>query len=83
MPVYDYRCTSCDAREEHILLNGAAPPTVCATCGGPLKRAYSGSRVHVSLEGWGFSKTDGLVSGDTSRKSWKELKRRADRLRDE
>jgi len=83
MPVYDYRCTSCGAREEHILLAGEAAPTACGDCGGSLKRAYGGGRVHVSLQGWGFSKTDGLVSGDTSRKDFKELKRRADRLRDE
>jgi putative FmdB family regulatory protein len=83
MPVYDYRCTSCDAREEHILLAGESPPAECKACGAPLKRTYGGARVHVALEGWGFSRNDGLVSGDTSRKDWKELKRRADRLRDE
>lgn len=83
MPVFDYKCTACGAREEHIVLSGEAVPEACGTCGEKLKRAYGGSRVHVSLEGWGFSRNDGLVTGDLSRKDWKALKERADRIRDE
>ena len=79
MPVYEYKCTKCGAREEHILLWSDEPPVRCAACGGRLKRAYGGGRVHVSLEGWGFSKTDGLIS-DTRGKSFKALKERADSL---
>jgi putative FmdB family regulatory protein len=84
MPVFDYRCTACGEREEHILLAGEAAPTACKACGGALKRAYGGARVHVSLEGWGFSRNDGLISDSRApRKDWKALKERADRLRDE
>ncbi|MGZ4103650.1 MAG: FmdB family zinc ribbon protein [Actinomycetota bacterium] len=82
MPVYEYKCTSCGAREEHILLASESAPTACAVCGGPLKRAWSG-RIHVSLEGWGFSKTDSLVRGEGRGKDFKKLKERADRIRDE
>lgn len=82
MPVYEYKCTSCAAREEHILLFSDTPPTTCAACGGELKRAWSG-RIHVSLEGWGFSKTDGLVREPGRGKDFKKLKERADRIRDE
>jgi putative FmdB family regulatory protein len=82
MPVYEYKCGSCGAREEHILLFSDEPPAKCAACGGPLKRAWSG-RVHVSLDGWGFSKTDSLVSDDRPRKDFKKLKERAERIRDE
>lgn len=82
MPVYEYKCTACGAREEHILLAGEAAPASCAGCGGALKRAWGG-RVHVSLQGWGFSKTDALLPEDRPRKDWKTLKERAERIVDE
>lgn len=81
VPVYEYKCTTCAEREEHTLAFDAAHPTVCAACGGPLKRVYSG-RVQVNLQGWGFSKTDALI-GDTRGKDFKKIRERADRLRDE
>jgi putative FmdB family regulatory protein len=83
VPVFDFKCTACGAREEHIVLGSEAAPTTCSACGGALKRAYGGSRVHVALEGWGFSRNDSLVSDDRPRKDWKALKERADRIRDE
>lgn len=84
MPVYDFQCTSCSKRSEHILLVNELRPTVCASCGGPLKRAYSGARVSINLEGWGFAKNDGLISdAKAPRKNWREMKERAARIRDE
>lgn len=83
MPVYDYKCRSCGAREEHIILAGETAPAACAACSGELKRTFGGSRVKISLEGWGFSKTDSLVSGDRPPKPWKLLKERAERIADE
>jgi putative FmdB family regulatory protein len=83
MPVYDFKCTACGNREEHILLAGEALPEACANCGGALKRAWGGGRVHISLEGWGFSRNDGLVPERGPRRDWKELKRRAEQIRDE
>ena len=82
MPVYEYKCSNCGAREEHTLRFSDPPAELCAVCGGPLKRLWSG-RVHVSLDGWGFSKTDSLVSDDRPRKDFKKLKERAERIRDE
>jgi putative FmdB family regulatory protein len=83
MPVYEYKCTSCSAREEHILLSFSdEQPTVCAACGGNLKKTFGG-RVGVRLEGWGFSKNDALVSDDRPRRKFKELRERADRIVDE
>jgi putative FmdB family regulatory protein len=83
MPVYDYKCRSCGAREEHILLAGDEAPTKCQKCDGALKRAFSGGRVKINLEGWGFTKTDALVSQDRPPKNWKLLKERAERIADE
>lgn len=82
MPVYDYKCTACGDRREHVLLPGEAVPERCEACGGALKRAWGG-RVHVSLEGWGFSRTDALLPEDRPRRSWKLLKERAERIVDE
>lgn len=82
MPVFDYKCTSCGAREERILLGGDDAPTTCSACGGALKRAWSG-RLGVRLEGWGFSRTDALLPDDRPRKDWKTLKERAQRIVEE
>lgn len=83
MPVYEYKCTKCGEREEHILLSFSEPqPTACAACGAEIKRVYTG-RVQVSLNSWGFSKTDSLISGDLSKKNFKALKERAQRIVDE
>ena len=81
MPVFEYKCTECEAREEHVLLASESAPTACAACKGKLKRIYSG-RLHVDLNSWGFSKTDGLIN-DTRGKDFKALKERAARIVDE
>jgi len=54
----------------------------CAACGGVLRRKYS--RVAVRYEGWGFSSTDKLISDKAGpRKSFTELRQRAERISDE
>lgn len=84
MPVFDFQCTECSERTEHILLAGEDPPAACAACGGALKRAWGGARIHINLEGWGFSKNDALISDARApRKDFKTLKERAQRIRDE
>ncbi|MCA1830251.1 MAG: FmdB family zinc ribbon protein [Actinomycetota bacterium] len=81
MPVFGYRCEGCGARTDHVVLPGEDAPSRCADCGAALKRTWA-ARVHVSLEGWGFSKTDSLVY-DTRGKDFKALKERAQRIVDE
>lgn len=82
MPVFDFKCGKCGEREEHIVLPGEDAPGTCSSCGGTLKRVYGGARVHISLEGWGFSKTDSLIA-DTRGKDFKALRERAQRLVEE
>jgi predicted nucleic acid-binding Zn ribbon protein len=60
----------------------AGDSAACTVCGGPLKRTYSG-RLHVSLEGWGFSKTDSYLPDNRPRRPFRQLKERAERLTDE
>ncbi|MCA1726908.1 MAG: hypothetical protein LC722_04455 [Actinobacteria bacterium] len=80
MPVYEYRCTSCGAREEAVQPMGqAVPPGPCQECGGDLKRAYS--RVGVVFQGWGFNRTDALIDDRRGpRKDFKALKAKAEEI---
>jgi putative FmdB family regulatory protein len=82
MPVFGFKCTACARREDVIVLPGEEIPTACSECGGELKRTWAG-RLHVSLEGWGFSKTDSYLPDDRPRRDFKQLKERAERITDE
>ncbi len=33
MPIFEYRCTECDAEYEKIVFNREAPPPPCPKCG--------------------------------------------------
>ncbi len=81
MPVFEYKCTGCGERAEHIVLPTEEEPTACASCGGSLKKVFGGGRLTVRLEGWGFSKTDSLIA-DTRGKDFKKLRERAERIVD-
>ncbi|MBI4260176.1 MAG: FmdB family transcriptional regulator [Actinobacteria bacterium] len=82
MPIYEYACRSCGNRLEELQKLGEGPPGPCPRCGGELRRAYG--RVGVRFSGWGFSRTDALLpEGKGGRRDYRELKDRADRLRDE
>lgn len=82
MPVYEYRCGDCGAELDRILPHSRVDePGACPECGGRLRRQWS--RVAVKLEGWGFSKTDGLVPDRPGgRNDWKTVKERAEKLSD-
>jgi len=82
VPIYEFKCTGCDEHEEHTLAFSDPHPESCSACGAPLKRVWSG-RVHISLVGWGFSKTDGLLPDNGPRRDFKALKERAQRIVDE
>jgi putative FmdB family regulatory protein len=83
MPVFGYKCTACGAREDAIVLPGEDPPAACSACGKKgLKRTWGG-RLHITLEGWGFSKTDSYLPDDRPRRDFKQLKERAERISDE
>ena len=80
MPVYEYRCRSCEAKVEEVQPMGAGAPGPCPKCGGELKRLYS--RVGVRFSGWGFKSTDSLVPEDRPRKDFKKLREKADEIAD-
>jgi putative FmdB family regulatory protein len=61
MPTYEYECQSCHARTEAVQSFSDAPLTTCETCGGSLKKVFSG--VGIVFKGSGFYKTDSRGSG--------------------
>jgi putative FmdB family regulatory protein len=80
VPVYEYRCRQCGTTSEEIQPMGAAPPGPCRICGGELRRLYG--RVSVKFSGWGFGKTDPLVSEGRPRKDFKKLAQKAEEIAD-
>jgi putative FmdB family regulatory protein len=80
MPIYDYRCRACGREVEEVQPMGSGPPGPCPACGGQLRRVYG--RVGVRFSGWGFSRTDSLLSGDRPRKDFRRLKDKAEELTD-
>lgn len=83
MPVYEYVCDACDAATDRLLPHDRADaPGPCPACAADeLKRRFS--RVAVKYEGWGFSRTDGLVPDRASgRGDFKALRERAERISD-
>ena len=80
MPVFEYRCTRCEAEIEEIVLPGEAAPRSCTDCGGALVRRWS--RVGVQLVGWGFARNDAMLADDGRRKSYKQIRDKAAELFD-
>jgi putative FmdB family regulatory protein len=80
MPVYEYVCTACGNSSDRVLPHERADdPGACEACDGDLKRRFS--RVAVRLEGWGFSRNDGLVPDKPGgRGDFKTVRERAERI---
>jgi putative FmdB family regulatory protein len=79
VPVYEYRCAGCGAPTDRLLPHErASDPGPCPACGGILARRFS--RVAVKLEGWGFSRTDGMVPDRPGRGDFKQVRERAERI---
>lgn len=80
MPVYEYRCAECQQATDLLLpYDRASDPHRCPGCDGPLRRVFS--RVAVRLEGWGFTRNDGLVPDRPGgRHDWHTVKERAEKL---
>ena len=69
MPIYEYRCESCDAISEKLVRNGKEP-TACPECGAEaLKRLIS--RAGIIFKGSGFYVTDSKSSSSSAGNSSK------------
>ena len=56
MPTYQYTCTECGEPLEAVQKFTDAPLTVCAACGGRLRKVFS--PVGIVFKGSGFYRTD-------------------------
>jgi putative FmdB family regulatory protein len=56
VPTYEYACTDCADRTEVVQKFSDDPLTVCASCGGRLRKVYS--PVGIVFKGSGFYRTD-------------------------
>jgi putative FmdB family regulatory protein len=80
MPLYLFRCTSCDLESEVLLPLGATADRTCPECGGTAKHRFA--RIAVKYNGWGFTATDSLI-GETAGKDFKKLRETAEKISDE
>lgn len=75
MPIYEYRCQSCDTISEKLVRNGNEP-TTCPDCGAEgLTRLIS--KAGIIFKGSGFYVTDSKgssSSGDTAKSTASESK---------
>lgn len=56
MPTYQYTCTDCGEPVEAVQKFTDAPLTICAACGGRLRKVFS--PVGIVFKGSGFYRTD-------------------------
>ena len=56
MPTYQYTCTDCGEPMEAVQKFTDTPLTMCATCGGKLRKVFS--PVGIVFKGSGFYRTD-------------------------
>lgn len=52
MPLYEYQCQECGDRTETLQRMADPRLTICAVCGGPLKRLVSKTSMHFKGSGW-------------------------------
>ena len=61
MPTYQYTCTDCGEPVEAVQKFTDEPLTVCANCGGKLRKVFS--PVGIVFKGSGFYRTDSRKNG--------------------
>ena len=70
MPTYQYACTECGDRTEVVQKFTDDALTVCATCGGKLRKVYS--PVGIVFKGSGFYRTDSRKSATAAASATKD-----------
>jgi len=81
VPVYVFRCPVCGRENEELLPLGDNGPRPCLSPGCSGDRTLRLSRVGVSYEAFGFTKTDHLVD-NPDKKNFKALKEKATEIAD-
>ena len=70
MPTYQYTCTECGEPVEAVQKFTDAPLTVCAACGGRLRKVFS--PVGIVFKGSGFYRTDSRNGSSSAATATKE-----------
>ena len=70
MPTYQYTCTGCGEPVEALQKFADAPLTVCAACGGRLRKVFS--PVGIVFKGSGFYRTDSRNGASAAAAATKE-----------
>ena len=52
MPIYEYECQKCQARQEVYQKHNDKPPRKCSKCGGKLERMISAPAIQFKGSGW-------------------------------
>ncbi len=52
MPIYEYQCESCGARDELLQRMSDPPATECQRCHGALRRLISATSFQLKGSGW-------------------------------
>ncbi len=73
MPTYQYACTECAERLEVVQSFSDEPLTVCASCGGRIRRVFF--PVGIVFKGSGFYRTDSRASKNGSEACWARRQR--------
>jgi putative FmdB family regulatory protein len=71
MPIYEFRCTKCNAHTEVFQKLSDKPPTRCRKCKGRLEKLVSRSAIQFKGAGWYV--TDYARKGSVAEKVEKEL----------
>jgi len=67
MPLYEYQCQECGDKMEVVQRFDDAPYTICAACGGQLKKLISAPA--IQFKGSGFYLTDYGKGGSSATKT--------------
>lgn len=77
MPIYEYKCLSCESHVEKMQKVSDAPLSVCESCGGKLEKQLSLSGFQFKGAGWYVTEYSGKSGGKETEKTEKTEKNSA------
>jgi len=66
MPIFEYECTDCGKRTEHLQLSSSAPLTACPECDGAVRKLMSAPAFQFKGSGWYVTDYAGKGKGGDS-----------------
>ena len=78
MPIYEYKCLSCDAHVEKMQKVSDEPLKICEKCGGELEKQWSRSGFQFKGEGWYVTDYAGKKGSSAEKSSGAESTAKSD-----